>query len=75
MCRLRTKIKPARNKLVAHADRDAIRKGTPLGYATWQEGDEFWTALKTFVRVLNEKCLGRPLKSTLPECRATLKCF
>jgi AbiU2 len=37
MYKLRDKIKPARNKLVAHADSNAIRKGIPLGYATWQE--------------------------------------
>jgi hypothetical protein len=62
MYKLRTRIKPARNKLVAHADRDAIRKGTLLGYATWQEWDKFWSALKTFVRVLNEKVLGTPFE-------------
>lgn len=60
MYKLRDKIKPARNKLIAHADRNAIRKGVPLGYATWQEWDEFWSALTTFVRVLNEKVLGTP---------------
>lgn len=60
MYKLRDKIKPARNKLIAHADRNAIRKGVPLGYATWPEWDEFWSALTTFVRVLNEKVLGTP---------------
>lgn len=60
MDKLRAKILPARNKLIAHADRDAIRKNVPLGYATWPEWDEFWAALKDFVRILNEKALGTP---------------
>jgi hypothetical protein len=62
MNKLRAKILPARNKFVAHADREAIRKGKPLGMATWQEWDEFWSALKTFVRILNEKTLGKPFE-------------
>jgi AbiU2 len=56
----RAKIKPARDKFIAHADRDAIRKGKSLGMATWQEWDEFWSSLKTFVNVLNEQALGKP---------------
>jgi hypothetical protein len=58
----RKTIKPARDKFVAHADREAIRKGQPLGMATWQEWDEFWTALKDLVRLLNEKVLGKPFE-------------
>jgi HEPN superfamily AbiU2-like protein len=62
MSKHRKKIKPARDKLVAHADRTAIRNGQPLGMATWQEWNEFWTALKDFVRLLNEKVLGTPFE-------------
>ncbi|HLH93948.1 MAG TPA: hypothetical protein VKW08_02410 [Xanthobacteraceae bacterium] len=62
MKKLREKIRPARNKLCAHADREAIRSGKPLGMASWQEWDEFWTALADFVRILNEKLLGRPFE-------------
>src|SRR5262249_38621072 len=53
-------ILPARNKLGAHADRDVIRKGKPLGAASWKEWDGFWSALERFVRVLNEKTTGNP---------------
>jgi hypothetical protein len=28
--------------------------------ATWQEWDDFWSTLKTFVNLLNEKVLGKP---------------
>ena len=57
---LRAKIIPARNKLGAHADRDVIRKGEPLGAASWQEWDDFWSALQDFVRILNEQMTGSP---------------
>jgi hypothetical protein len=56
----RKKILPARHKIVAHADRAAIRKGEPLGAAEWKEWEHFWSALKTFVNVLNERALGTP---------------
>jgi hypothetical protein len=62
MLKLRAKIVPARNKLAAHADREAVRKGKPLGHATFEEWDDFWSALKDFVRVLNEKAIGRPFE-------------
>jgi hypothetical protein len=57
---LRKKILPARNKLVAHADSQAIRQGKPLGEASWEEWDAFWSALQTFIRLLNEKTIGTP---------------
>jgi hypothetical protein len=60
MAKLRQKILPARNKLVAHADREAIRQGKPLGQASWQEWDEFWVSLSKFIRILNEKAIGTP---------------
>jgi len=52
------RIEPARNKFVAHADREAIRQGKPLGLGSWKEWDEFWSALRKFINVLNEKTLG-----------------
>jgi hypothetical protein len=60
MKKLRIKILPARNKLGAHADRDVIRKGKVLGQASFQEWEDFWSALKDFVRIINEKTTGKP---------------
>jgi AbiU2 len=62
MQKLRHKILPARNKLAAHADRDAIRAGKPLGQASFEEWDDFWSALQSFVRILNRKIIGKPLE-------------
>jgi hypothetical protein len=63
MKKLRDKIEPARHKLAAHADRDAIRAGKPLGHASFEEWQEFWSALKDFVRILNEKMTGKRFDS------------
>jgi hypothetical protein len=62
MQKLRAKILPARNKLAAHADRDAIRAGTPLGQASFEDWEDFWSALQDFVRMLNEKMIGKPFE-------------
>jgi hypothetical protein len=62
MQKLRAKIVPARNKLAAHADREAIRNGKPLGFASFEEWDEFWSNLQDFVRMLNEKTIGKPFE-------------
>jgi AbiU2 len=62
MQKLREKVKPARDKLAAHADRDAVHKGKPLGEASFQEWDDFWSALQEFVRILNEKLTGKPFE-------------
>jgi hypothetical protein len=62
MQKLREKVKPARDKLAAHADRDAVRKGKPLGEASFQEWDDFWSAVQEFVRILNEKMTGKPFE-------------
>ena len=56
----RNKILPARHKFVAHADRAAIRKGIPLGTASWKEWDGFWSTLAKFIRIVNEKTIGTP---------------
>ena len=58
----RRRVLPARNKLGAHADREVIRKGQPLGAAKWEEWEEFWSALESFVRLLNEKTTGQPIE-------------
>jgi hypothetical protein len=62
MLTLREKILPARNKLAAHADRETIRAGKPLGAASFAEWDAFWSALSDFVRLINEKTIGRPFE-------------
>ncbi len=62
MKKLRAKILAARHKLGAHADRDVIRKGQVLGKATFEEWEDFWSALKDFVRIINEKTTGKPFE-------------
>jgi len=62
MKKLRKIILPARHKLAAHADRDTIRGGKPLGAASWAEWDDFWLALQDFVRLLNERTKGKPFE-------------
>jgi hypothetical protein len=62
MKKLRVKILPARHKLGAHADRDVIRKGQVLGKASFEEWEDFWSALKDFVRVINERTTGKPFE-------------
>jgi hypothetical protein len=62
MKKLRAKILPARHKLGAHADRDVIRKGQVLGKASFEEWDDFWSALKDFVRIINEETTGKPFE-------------
>jgi hypothetical protein len=59
---LRNKILPARHKLGAHADRDVIRNGQVLGTASFEEWDTFWSALRDFVRIINEKTAGKPFE-------------
>jgi hypothetical protein len=62
MDKLRQKIQPARHKLGAHADRDVIRKGMVLPGGSWEEWDDFWSALADFVRILNEQTFGTPFE-------------
>jgi hypothetical protein len=56
----RSRIEKARNKLTAHADRETIRAGKPLGAATWSEWDQFWNDLGAFVSLVHEHVLGSP---------------
>jgi len=60
MLKLREKIEPARNKIVAHADRAVVRKGEALGKASWEDWSDFWAALEEFVNILNLKTNGAP---------------
>jgi len=62
MEKLRKKVLPARHKLGAHADRDVIREGKTLPGGSWQEWDDFWSALADFVRCLNEETFGKPFE-------------
>jgi hypothetical protein len=62
MKKLRVKILPARHKLGAHADREVIRKGQVLGKASFEEWEDIWSALKDFVRIINEKTTGKPFE-------------
>ncbi len=65
----RKKIVLARNKLAAHADRVVILKGEPLATASWAEWDDFWSALRDFVRILNEKTTGKRFEIDVPAMR------
>lgn len=56
----REKLLPARNKLISHRDRNAIRAGLPLGAASEAEWNEFWIDLKTLVSTIHQKVLGIP---------------
>jgi hypothetical protein len=75
MKKLRNKILPARHKLAAHADRETIRDGKPLGAASWQEWDDFWSALADFVRLLNQKKLGKPFEIDASNVRGDAEKF
>ncbi len=48
----RSKIVPARNRLIGHLDRDAVMAGEPLGGASTEEWDQFWGDLEEFLHVV-----------------------
>jgi hypothetical protein len=79
MEKLRNKILPTRHKLGAHADRDVIREGKTLPGGSWQEWDDFWSALADFVRILNEQTFGKPFEidagGVLGDAEMLLKSF
>ena len=52
------KLRPARNKLISHLDRDAILVGHPLGAATDQEWGQFWLDLQDFICIVHRKVVG-----------------
>jgi hypothetical protein len=75
----RDRILDARNKLTSHNDRLVINKGQPLAAATWDEWNDFWSALADFVRLINEKTHGGlydiNLTSSRGDVEAVLKKF
>lgn len=56
----RQKVVPARNKLIGHADRDAIMAGAALGGAPKAEWDQFWDDLDELVNVIHQHVVGEP---------------
>lgn len=54
------KLRPARNKLISHADRATILAQPVLGAATDAEWDEFWLDLQDFICVVRQQVLGGP---------------
>jgi hypothetical protein len=66
----RKKVKPARDKLAAHADRLVIQKGEPFATATWEEWDNFWSTLRDFIRILKEKTTGQTFDIDAPGVKA-----
>ena len=56
----RKKLIDARNKVISHADREAIRVGLPLGAAPDGDWNEFWLNLQDLVCIIHEKVLGVP---------------
>ena len=73
MNKLRKKVLPARSKLAAHADRFVIQEGEPLETATWAEWDDFWSALREFIRILNDKMTGQPFDIEAPSMKAEVE--
>ena len=70
MKKLRTKILSARHKLGAHADRDVIRKRQVRGKARFEEWEDFWSALKDFVHIINKKTTGQAVRD---RCRRRVR--
>lgn len=56
----RKKLIEARNKVISHADREAIRAGLPLGAAPDADWNKFWLDLQDLVCIIYEKVLGAP---------------
>jgi hypothetical protein len=56
----RQMLLPARNKLISHSDRQAIRTGQSLGGAPQSEWDDFWLNLQSAVCIIYEKVFGVP---------------
>lgn len=62
MDRFRDKLKPARDKLISHLDRDAVLADANLGAALTSDWDAFWADLQEFVAILHERYIGHSLK-------------
>ncbi len=57
----REKLKPARDKLISHLDREAVLADANLGIASTEEWNAFWANLQEFVAILHERYVGTPL--------------
>jgi hypothetical protein len=60
MQNIRAKLKPARDKIISHLDRDAIRAKTILGVASNEEWQRFWRDIEEFVAILYEGYVSSP---------------
>jgi hypothetical protein len=58
ICKLRGKLLPARNKLAAHLDLQAVRAGNPLGAASNEQWLEFWLDLQDILEILSQCYAG-----------------
>ena len=47
------KIRPARNKIIAHIDHETVLRGEFLGAAEQKEWDKFWENLEGFLKILS----------------------
>lgn len=60
MQRLRAKLKPARDKVISHLDRNAALSKTIMGAASNEEWSQFWRDLDEFVAILYERYVSSP---------------
>lgn len=51
----RSKIVPARNRLIGHLDRDDVMAGQPLGPASEAEWKQFWDDLEQFLHLVHTR--------------------
>ena len=51
----RSKIIPARNRLIGHLDRDAVMAAQPLGPTSEAEWTQFWNDLEEFLNVVHKR--------------------
>jgi hypothetical protein len=51
----RSKIIPARNRLIGHLDLDAVMAGQPLGPASEAEWKQFWDDLEQFLHLVHTR--------------------
>jgi len=51
----RSKIVPARNRLIGHLDRDAVMAGVPLGGASEADWAQFWDDLDQFLNLVHTR--------------------
>ena len=59
MHHFRTKIVPARNKLIGHLDRDSVLQDQPLGAADQNEWNQFWLDLQDFLNIMHKRYVDR----------------